>query len=207
MRRQQIFSASRAASARKCSYRRFCSIESRRHSPQAGLLDQLVQPLVIQAAAHRKKRLAEFAGMWGAFVLLKSGLPAPYLDQRQMIGPAALLQYVVAQHAGILRAVDAQLPDSGKALILFRANEIDVRQDIHGACAGYLGLADHKAGVQALINWRCKIGLKLVMRLRRTRRRSVARLRLCVAPDFQDGELLRPPDTLENFKAAVSRLL
>jgi hypothetical protein len=36
-----------------------------------------------------------------------------------MIGPATLLQHVVAQDAGILRAVDAQLLDGGKALILF----------------------------------------------------------------------------------------
>ena len=50
-----------------------------------------------------------------------------------------------------------ELLDSGKALILFRANEIDMRQDIHGACTGCLRLADRKAGVQTLINWRCKI--------------------------------------------------
>jgi hypothetical protein len=70
--------------------------------------------------------------MRGYFVLFKGDLSAPYLDQRQMIGPTALLQYVVPQATGILRAVDAQLLDSGKALILFRANEINMRQDIVG---------------------------------------------------------------------------
>ena len=145
--------------------------------------------------------------MWGYFVLLKVGHSAPYLDQRQMIGSAALLQYVVAQETGILRAVDAQLLDSGKTLILFRANEIDMRQDIHGACTGSLRLADRKAGVQTPINWRCKIGLELVMQPRGTRCSGMARLRPGIAPDFQDGELLGSSDPLKNFKAAVSRFL
>ena len=144
--------------------------------------------------------------MRGYFVLFKGDLSAPYLDQRQMIGPTALLQYVVPQDTDILRAVDAQLLDSGKALILFGANEIDMRQDIYGACIGYLRLADRKAGVQTLINWCCKIGLELVTQLR-TRRSGMARLCLGIAPDFQDGELLRASDALENFKAAVSRFL
>src|SRR5262245_28762461 len=98
-----------------------------------------------------------------------------------MIGPAALLQYVIAQDTGILRAVDDQLLDSGNAFILFRTNEIDMRQDIHGACTGYFRLADRKAGMQTLIDWRCKIGLKLLMQLRGTRRGGVTRLRLGVA--------------------------
>ena len=77
------------------------------HGFYAISIDRLIQPLVIQATAHRKKYLAELASMWGYFVLLKVGHSAPYLDQRQMIGSAALLQYVVAQETGILRAVDA----------------------------------------------------------------------------------------------------
>src|SRR6478752_10405639 len=80
-------------------------------------IDRLIQPLVIQAAAHRKKGFAKLAGVCRDFVFCEGSLSAPYLDQRQMIGPAALLQYVVAQDTGILRAVGAQLLDRGKALI------------------------------------------------------------------------------------------
>lgn len=145
--------------------------------------------------------------MCGYFVLFEGGLSAPHLDQRQMIGPATLLQHVVAQDAGILRAVDAQLLDSGKTFILFRANEIDMRQDVDGTCAGCLGLADHEAGMKTLINWRCEIGLELVSRLRRARRSGVTRLRLGIAPDFQNSELLRLSDALKNFKVSVSRFL
>ena len=71
--------------------------------------------------------------MCGYFVIFKGGPPAPHLDHRQIFGPVALLQYVVAEDAGVLCAVDAQLLDRGKALILFRANEIDMRQNIHRA--------------------------------------------------------------------------
>src|SRR5262245_32994132 len=145
--------------------------------------------------------------MCGYFVLFKVSLSAPHLDQRQMIGAGALLQYVVAKDAGILRAVGAQLLDSGKTLILFRANEIDMRQDIDGTRAGSFGLANNESGVQTLINWRCEIGLELVAQLARARRRGVARLRVGIAPDFQNSELLRLSDALENFKAAVSRFL
>ena len=90
------------------------------------------------------------------FVLFKVAVSAPYLDQRQVIGPVALLQEVVARNSGVLYAVGVQLFDGGRALVLFRTNEVDVRQDIDGASAGHLGLADHKAGVQTLINWRRK---------------------------------------------------
>src|SRR5262245_8540556 len=116
--------------------------------------------------------------MCGCLVLFKISLSAPRLDESQMIGAACLLQYVVAQDAGILRAVHTQLLDGGKALIFFRANEIDMRQDIDGARAGYRGLADHEASVQTLINRRCEKGLELFTQLRGTRRSRVARLRL-----------------------------
>ena len=45
------------------------------------------------------------------------------------------------------------------------------------------------------------------MQPRGSRCSGVARLRLGIAPDFQDGELLGPSDPLKNFKAAVSRFL
>src|SRR5262245_16903817 len=128
----------------------------------ANSIDLLIQLLVIQATAHRKEHLAELAGMRGDFVPFEGTVSTPYLDQRQMIGPAALLQYVVAQNPGIMRAVDAQLLDGGKAFVLFHPNEIDMRQYIHGAHTECPGLADRKAGVQALIDWRCEIGLEPV---------------------------------------------
>jgi hypothetical protein len=39
------------------------------------------------------------------FVLFKVAVSAPYLDQRQVIGPVALLQDVVAQNSGVLYGV------------------------------------------------------------------------------------------------------
>jgi len=56
------------------------------------LVDRLIYPLVIQAAAHWKQRLAEFASVCGHLVLFLVGCSAPHLDQGQVIGPVALLQ-------------------------------------------------------------------------------------------------------------------
>ena len=58
------------------------------------ILHRLIQPLVIEAAAHRQQRVAEFAGVLGNFVPLERGRAAPDLDQRQLIGPAVLLPFV-----------------------------------------------------------------------------------------------------------------
>src|SRR5262249_50416967 len=174
---------------------------------QATSIDRLVKPLVIQTAAHREECLAEFASVRGHFVLFLVGRSAPHLDHRQMIGSVALLQEVVALDTGILRAVDAQLLDGGKALVLLGANEIDVRQDKDGATAGYLGLADHKASVNTLVNRRGEKRLELVAKLRGICRGSMVRLRLGVLPDFQNGELLRLPFALQHFKTAVSWVL
>src|SRR5215470_16622302 len=177
------------------------------HRSQATSINRLVKPLVIQTAAHRKERLAEFASMCGHFVLFLVGRSAPYLDQRQMIGPIALLQKVVAQDTGVLCAVDAQLLDRGKALVFLCANEIDVRKNIDGASSGYLGLADHKPGVKTLINRRREERLELVTNLRGICRGGMVRLRLGVFPDFQNGELLRLAPALQHFKATISWFL
>ena len=68
-------------------------------------------------------------------------------------------------------------------------------------------MANRKSGVHTLINGRCKVGFELVTQLRGTRRSGVARLRLGVAPNFQDGELLWLSDALEHFETAISRFL
>src|SRR4249919_1756432 len=65
------------------------------HGFYAISIDRLIQPLVIQATAHRKKYLAELASMWGYFVLLKGrpfrAIPRPASDD--WVGCSAAIRH------------------------------------------------------------------------------------------------------------------
>src|SRR5262249_32948656 len=76
-----------------------------------------------------------------------------------------------------------------------------------GAAAGDLRLADHKAGVNALINRRRKKWLELVTELRGICGSGMSRLRFGVFPGLQYGEMLPLSSALQPLQARVSRFL
>src|SRR5262249_12230904 len=98
------------------SKRRGGRVRHRRDEP----LDRLVQPLVIECAAHGRELVAKFFGRRRRDVGVVRALVLPDFNHREVVRPIALLEHVEAHGTRFLAAVRHQGLERRNTLVLLR---------------------------------------------------------------------------------------
>src|SRR6516164_2219638 len=110
---------------------RFLLVRSRsrrdRRGPTGERLDRLVEPFVVERAAHGRELIAKFFGRRRRDVGVVGALVFPDCDHREMVRPVALLEDVEAHGTRLLAAVRHQCLERCDALVLLRRRNIDMR--------------------------------------------------------------------------------
>src|SRR5262249_12304265 len=108
----------------------FCWSKRRRGRPRFQRdepLDHLVQPLVIERAAHGRELVAKIFGWRRRDVGLVCALVLPDFNYREVVRPVALLEHVEAHGPCLLAAVRHQGLERRNTLVLFRRRNVHMR--------------------------------------------------------------------------------
>src|SRR5712691_11882253 len=172
------------------------------------LLDQRVEALVVEAAAHRPEGFAEFPHVAGHDMVVE-GLPVrPRFDERHVIGSIALRERVEAEIARILAAAFGQLLDDAGPLVLEGGNDVDVGQDIDSPPARDRFVRDDgQADVQALVIRGAQEPLQLLPEFLGVGGPRVSVLGRRPFPCLHDREVIRTFGSMERVEANAAFFL
>src|SRR5262245_27793876 len=172
-------------------------------------LDRLVQPLVIERAAHGRELIAKFLGRYCRDVSLVRALTFPNFNDREMVRPIALLEHVKTNGTRIFAAVRHQCLEGCDAFVLLRRRNVHMRHHNDGAPPVFScrRRRDLHPRVYPIVYRADELWLDLLAEFLAVRGRQMRVVALLVLPDRYDRELIGWSGALQDVEARVALVL
>src|SRR5215831_19329364 len=172
-------------------------------------LDHLVQPLVIERAAHGRELVAKIFGWRRRDVGLVCALVLPDFNYREVVRPVALLEHVEAHGTCLLAAVRHQGLERRNTLVLFRRRNVHMRHHDDRATAVFCCWrpCDLHARVYPIVDRADEMWLDLVAKFLAVSGGQMCVVGLLVLPDRHDRELVGWGRALQDVETRVALVL